>query len=163
MKPSVPMLRSVLSNPNRLSESQAERKSVLQEEHIVPGGAARHDGYCGRDGQWQDHPDTAVLARGWLDSRCSHDAMRQQCISIPPQLLNVHGIAGGRKIACTQPRRVAAMTVAARVAEEMGCAVGQTVGYSIRFEDLSTPVSHTIQQLALHQQTATQATISPEL
>lgn len=43
-------------------------------------------------------------------------------------------------VACTQPRRVAVMTVAARVAEEVGCALGQAVGYSIRFEDVSTPV-----------------------
>lgn len=48
---------------------------------------------------------------------------------------------GGRKVACTQPRRAAAMTVAARVAEEMGCHLGQQIGYSIRFEDVSTPVS----------------------
>lgn len=47
---------------------------------------------------------------------------------------------GGRMVACTQPRRVAAMTVAARVAEEMGCRLGQEVGYAIRFEDVSTPV-----------------------
>lgn len=32
------------------------------------------------------------------------------------------------------------MTVASRVAEEMGCRLGQDVGYSIRFEDVSTPV-----------------------
>lgn len=37
-------------------------------------------------------------------------------------------------VACTQPRRVAAMSVAARVAEEMDVALGQEVGYSIRFE-----------------------------
>lgn len=48
---------------------------------------------------------------------------------------------GGRKIACTQPRRIAAMTVAKRVAEELGTNLGQEVGYSIRFEDLSTPVN----------------------
>ena len=33
------------------------------------------------------------------------------------------------------------MTVAARVAEEVGCQLGQQVGYGIRFEDVSTPVS----------------------
>ncbi|TIB66987.1 hypothetical protein E3P77_01948 [Wallemia ichthyophaga] len=44
----------------------------------------------------------------------------------------------GRKIGCTQPRRVAAMSVAARVAEEMGSKVGYDVGYSIRFEDMTT-------------------------
>ena len=38
-------------------------------------------------------------------------------------------------VACTQPRRVAAMSVATRVAEEMDVELGQEVGYSIRFED----------------------------
>lgn len=37
-----------------------------------------------------------------------------------------------------QPRRVAATTVAARVAEEVGCKLGEEVGYSIRFEDLTS-------------------------
>ncbi|CAD8176175.1 unnamed protein product [Paramecium pentaurelia] len=41
----------------------------------------------------------------------------------------------GRGIACTQPRRVAAMSVAKRVAEEMDVALGEEVGYSIRFEE----------------------------
>eukprot|EP00899_Mesostigma_viride_P013186 jgi/Mesvir1/21869/Mv04246-RA.1 len=43
------------------------------------------------------------------------------------------------KIACTQPRRVAAMSVAKRVAEEFGCRLGEEVGYSIRFEDCTSP------------------------
>ncbi|CAH2101000.1 unnamed protein product [Euphydryas editha] len=42
-------------------------------------------------------------------------------------------------VACTQPRRVAAMSVAQRVAEEMDVPLGQQVGYSIRFEDCSGP------------------------
>ncbi|KAI6137456.1 P-loop containing nucleoside triphosphate hydrolase protein [Pisolithus thermaeus] len=42
------------------------------------------------------------------------------------------------KVGCTQPRRVAAMSVAARVAEEMGTKVGYEVGYSIRFEDCTS-------------------------
>ncbi len=44
----------------------------------------------------------------------------------------------GLKIGCTQPRRVAAMSVAARVADEMGVKVGNEVGYSIRFEDATS-------------------------
>ncbi|EON99338.1 putative atp-dependent rna helicase dhx8 protein [Phaeoacremonium minimum UCRPA7] len=44
----------------------------------------------------------------------------------------------GKVIAITQPRRVAATTVALRVAEEVGCEVGKEVGYSIRFEDLTS-------------------------
>ena len=35
---------------------------------------------------------------------------------------------------CTQPRRVAALTVATRVAEEMGSQLGETVGYAVRFD-----------------------------
>ncbi|KAI0791827.1 P-loop containing nucleoside triphosphate hydrolase protein [Abortiporus biennis] len=42
-------------------------------------------------------------------------------------------------IGCTQPRRVAAMSVAKRVSEEMECKLGSTVGYAIRFEDCTTP------------------------
>ena len=38
------------------------------------------------------------------------------------------GLARGGAVACTQPRRVAAITVARRVAQEMGTRVGDTVG-----------------------------------
>lgn len=56
-----------------------------------------------------------------------------------PQYLHEAGFtANGMKIGCTQPRRVAAMSVAARVAEEMGTKVGYEVGYSIRFEDCTS-------------------------
>ncbi|KAI0854436.1 P-loop containing nucleoside triphosphate hydrolase protein [Daldinia vernicosa] len=41
-------------------------------------------------------------------------------------------------IGCTQPRRVAAMSVAKRVAEEMEVKLGSTVGYAIRFEDCTS-------------------------
>nr|5D0U_A Chain A, Pre-mRNA-splicing factor ATP-dependent RNA helicase PRP43 [Thermochaetoides thermophila DSM 1495]5LTA_A Chain A, Pre-mRNA-splicing factor ATP-dependent RNA helicase PRP43 [Thermochaetoides thermophila DSM 1495]5LTJ_A Chain A, Pre-mRNA-splicing factor ATP-dependent RNA helicase PRP43 [Thermochaetoides thermophila DSM 1495]5LTK_A Chain A, Pre-mRNA-splicing factor ATP-dependent RNA helicase PRP43 [Thermochaetoides thermophila DSM 1495] len=41
----------------------------------------------------------------------------------------------GKLIACTQPRRVAAMSVAQRVADELDVKLGEEVGYSIRFEN----------------------------
>lgn len=44
-----------------------------------------------------------------------------------------------RLVACTQPRRVAAMAVAKRVSHEMGVQLGQEVGYLIRFEDRTLP------------------------
>ncbi|KAI3928200.1 hypothetical protein MKW98_023801 [Papaver atlanticum] len=57
-----------------------------------------------------------------------------------PQFLNEAGWAeGGRVIACTQPRRLSVQSVAARVAEEMGVTLGNEVGYTIRFEDLTKP------------------------
>lgn len=43
-------------------------------------------------------------------------------------------------IGCTQPRRVAAMSVAKRVSDEMGTQLGQDVGYAIRFEDCTCEV-----------------------
>ncbi len=43
-------------------------------------------------------------------------------------------------IGCTQPRRVAAMSVAKRVSEEMQCKLGDEVGYAIRFEDCTSEV-----------------------
>lgn len=49
-----------------------------------------------------------------------------------PHLLNT-------QVACTQPRRVAAMSVAQRVAEEMDVKLGEEVGYSIRFENKTSP------------------------
>lgn len=46
-------------------------------------------------------------------------------------------------IVCTQPRRVAAISVANRVAAERGTAVGDEIGYTVRFDDKSTPgVTH---------------------
>jgi pre-mRNA-splicing factor ATP-dependent RNA helicase DHX38/PRP16 len=41
-------------------------------------------------------------------------------------------------IGCTQPRRVAAMSVAKRVSEEMEVKLGEEVGYAIRFEDCTS-------------------------
>ncbi|CCE62312.1 hypothetical protein TPHA_0C01560 [Tetrapisispora phaffii CBS 4417] len=55
------------------------------------------------------------------------------------QYLNEDGFADHGIIGCTQPRRVAAVSVATRVAEEYGCRLGDEVGYTIRFEDVSSP------------------------
>ncbi len=55
-------------------------------------------------------------------------------------------LAAGRgidgKIACTQPRRIAATTVAGRIAEELGEALGGSVGYKIRFQDKTDPQAY---------------------
>jgi len=57
---------------------------------------------------------------------------------IPKMCLEAGRGTRGR-IAVTQPRRIAAVTIAQRIAEEMGERLGQTVGYKIRFEDRSSP------------------------
>jgi ATP-dependent helicase HrpA len=47
------------------------------------------------------------------------------------------GISG--KIGCTQPRRIAAITIAHRIAQELGEDIGRAVGYKIRFRDRTSP------------------------
>ena len=49
-----------------------------------------------------------------------------------------------QQIACTQPRVVAATSVAKRVSEELDVQLGQEVGYNVRFDDFSSPRSITI-------------------
>ncbi|MCO5579412.1 hypothetical protein L7F22_033267 [Adiantum nelumboides] len=55
------------------------------------------------------------------------------------QYLHEDGLSTYGMIGCTQPRRVAAMSVAKRVSEEMDCELGDKVGYAIRFEDVTGP------------------------
>src|ERR1700749_879924 len=57
------------------------------------------------------------------------------------QYLAEAGYADRGRIGCTQPRRVAAMSLAKRVSEEVGCRLGQEVGYTIRFEDCTSPAT----------------------
>ncbi|HYQ60000.1 MAG TPA: ATP-dependent RNA helicase HrpA, partial [Desulfatiglandales bacterium] len=53
---------------------------------------------------------------------------------IPKMCLEAgRGLAG--KIGCTQPRRIAAITIAHRIAEELGEEIGRSVGYKIRFRE----------------------------
>jgi ATP-dependent RNA helicase HrpA len=55
-------------------------------------------------------------------------------------------LAAGRgidgKIGCTQPRRIAAITVCQRIAEELGEEPGKSVGYKIRFKDKTREASY---------------------
>ena len=54
------------------------------------------------------------------------------------QFLHEDGYSKFGMIGCTQPRRVAAMSVAKRVSEEMEVDLGDLVGYAIRFEDCTS-------------------------
>ncbi|ETL30347.1 hypothetical protein F441_17089 [Phytophthora nicotianae CJ01A1] len=67
-----------------------------------------------------------LLEAGWAASR----PRRSQAVSETTR---------NRVIVCTQPRRVATVTIAERVAQEMGCRVGEEVGYAVRFEEKWNP------------------------
>src|SRR5262245_38409170 len=69
-----------------------------------------------------------------------------------PQMLLDAGLAGDKKIVVLQPRRVAARTVAARVAWERQVQLGGEVGYQIRFDDqtgLGTRISFVTEGILL--------------
>ena len=51
-----------------------------------------------------------------------------------PQILLDRGVLGDGEVVVLQPRRLAARLLAARVAEERGCALGSEVGYQVRLE-----------------------------
>ncbi|XP_014610634.1 PREDICTED: putative ATP-dependent RNA helicase DHX33 [Polistes canadensis] len=56
-----------------------------------------------------------------------------------PQLLLSSGIVGlGGRVGITQPRRVGAVSIARRVAQEQGVEIGKLVGYCVRFEDVTS-------------------------
>lgn len=59
-------------------------------------------------------------------------------VELPQFLFNAGFCRDGKSIGITQPRRVAAVTVAKRVAEECGVQLGEKVGYSIRFDDTTS-------------------------
>ncbi|KAM0951209.1 putative RNA helicase [Dioscorea sansibarensis] len=57
-----------------------------------------------------------------------------------PQFIIEAGYAGkGKKVVCTEPRRLVATAISRRVAQEMDVIIGQEVGYSVLFEDCSGP------------------------
>ena len=69
-----------------------------------------------------------------------------------PQMILDAGLAGQKRIVVLQPRRVAARTVAARVAYERRCPLGGEVGYQIRFDDqtsVGTRISYVTEGILL--------------
>ncbi|MEW6415233.1 MAG: ATP-dependent RNA helicase HrpA [Pseudomonadota bacterium] len=52
-----------------------------------------------------------------------------------PKMCLEAGVRPGKLIGCTQPRRIAARSVAARIAQELGTELGGLVGYKVRFTD----------------------------
>lgn len=63
-----------------------------------------------------------------------------------PQYILDHAWENGQscRILCTQPRRIAAIMVATRVAEERGESVGETVGYRVMLDKKTSPHSSLI-------------------
>ncbi len=83
---------------------------------------------------WQIHPQILETLRNGNRLVLVAPTGSGKTTQVPQMLLDAK-LAGDRKIVVLQPRRVAARTVAARVAWERDGQLGQEVGYQIRFED----------------------------
>src|ERR1700751_3047511 len=59
-----------------------------------------------------------------------------------PKIALAMGRGVHKMIGVTQPRRIAATSVAARVASEIGSPVGTDVGYQVRFDDRTSPATY---------------------
>ena len=90
-------------------------------------------------------PDRHLSRRNWKRQDytvriCLFQEREITFVRIPQFILEAFEPQKQKKmICCTQPRRVAAMSVAKRVSEELDVNLGEEVGYSIRFEECSGP------------------------
>ncbi|GJQ10468.1 hypothetical protein GpartN1_g2259.t1 [Galdieria partita] len=80
---------------------------------------------------------------------------------VPQFILEEGFLEKNKMIVCTQPRRVAAMSVSQRVADELDVPLGETVGYTIRFEDVTS--SKTILKYATDGMLLREAMSDPQL
>src|ERR1043166_6490157 len=83
---------------------------------------------------WDVHADIVATLRGGNRLVLVAPTGSGETTQVPQMLLDA-GIAGDKMIVVLQPRRVAARTVAARVAWERQGKLGAEVGYQIRFDD----------------------------
>ena len=120
------LLEQLAELEKRLEQSVSEREKrhrlrpALQYPPALPIAAKRHEIVRAI----RHHP--VVIISG--ETGCGKSTQ------IPKLCLEAgRGIAG--KIGCTQPRRIAAITIAHRIAEELGETLGRSVGYKIRFQD----------------------------
>ncbi|CAI5457471.1 unnamed protein product [Closterium sp. Yama58-4] len=135
-QPRQPQQRSELDDRMRADEAARQLPILEFEEAILSAVAA--------------HPVTVVIgATGSGKStqlpQMLYRAQLRQAGEPPAEGEKARGI-GPRAIAVTQPRRVAAVSVARRVAEELGVALGGEVGYVVRFEDRSTAATRIVFQ-----------------
>jgi len=86
---------------------------------------------------WDMRDEVVQMVRGHQSSVLIGETGSGKTTQVPQFLLQA-GYGADGLIAVTQPRRVAAMSVAARVAQEMDVELGGEVGYLIRFEDVTS-------------------------
>lgn len=89
----------------------------------------------------QKRDDIAALIREHQVTVVCGETGSGKSTQLPKIMLDLgHGVGG--MIGHTQPRRIAARTLASRVAQELGVSLGESVGYAVRFNDQSGPLTH---------------------
>ena len=92
---------------------------VFRGEAAVLYREARCGDTCGTDWQWEDYSCVCAF--------CNGDLALMNAPELPQYLYEAGWAADGNIIACTQPRRVSATSVANRVATEVGTILGEEV------------------------------------
>ncbi|KAJ3559577.1 hypothetical protein NM688_g256 [Phlebia brevispora] len=113
-------------NPFTKQPHTAQYRKILETRRKLPVFAQMEEFYK----MFNEHQ--VIVMVGETGSGKTTQIPQFVCYSDLPHMKN-------RLVACTQPRRVAAMSVAKRVADEMDVPLGKQVGYSIRFEDMTDP------------------------
>ncbi|KAG8230357.1 hypothetical protein J437_LFUL000628 [Ladona fulva] len=112
-----------MKNPSEASSDFAKKKTILQQRRYLPVFAVRQELLN------VIRENSVVIIVGETGSGKTTQLT---------QYLHEDGYSKFGMIGCTQPRRVAAMSVAKRVSDEMGTSLGDEVGYAIRFEDCTS-------------------------
>ncbi|KAF5443435.1 hypothetical protein F2P56_035990 [Juglans regia] len=137
-------LRDPTENPNKLHDRKLDafsgKQNLAQHRKSLPIASVEK-----RLMDEVRHNDTLIIVGETGSGKTTQ---------LPQFLFNAGFCRDGKTIGITQPRRVAAVTVAKRVAEECGVELGQRVGYSIRFEDatsISTRIKYMTDGLLLRE------------
>ncbi|PKI52734.1 hypothetical protein CRG98_026885 [Punica granatum] len=119
-----PQLNGFSSSNNPKANSFARRQKISQQRRSLPIASVER-----RLVEEVKNNDTLIVVGETGSGKTTQ---------LPQFLFDAGFCRDGKTIGITQPRRVAAVTVAGRVAEECGVELGQKVGYSIRFDDMTT-------------------------
>eukprot|EP01112_Ceratiomyxa_fruticulosa_P015469 TRINITY_DN4548_c0_g1_i1.p1 TRINITY_DN4548_c0_g1~~TRINITY_DN4548_c0_g1_i1.p1 ORF type:complete len:511 (+),score=88.97 TRINITY_DN4548_c0_g1_i1:162-1694(+) len=123
-KTNQPMISTTSNETNDSNELEIKKKQLLQQRKALPI-------YGVRDQIIEEIKDKkSVIIIGETGSG--------KTTQIPQFLVSAGLGRKGQMIAVTQPRRVAAITISKRVCEEMGVKLGKEVGYTVRFEDITS-------------------------